>query len=263
MSFIPNTTPTPNWLLNGEMKKMNETELKVVLLVIRKTLGWYDPLTKGRREQDYISQSQFMEFTGKSNRAIATAIDSCVKTGWIIARDRNGVACDTPEKRRRRKVWYQLGAVFINKISSEESSQDDKDSKNLVNILPKSSEHLDTNLVKKVHNTKETLTKETIQKEQLATPPTEESPFLWEEYLKKMGEDKNKALNIIAFFFRARSVTFETKKQAQIGIKRHLRVANQLKEFSPQQVYEAMKRVSLKHQNIDWTLETVLKALTK
>lgn len=163
MSFIPNTTPTPNWLYNGEMKKMNETELKVVLLVTRKTLGWFDPMTQDRKTQDYISQSQFIEFTGQSNRAIATAIQKCVNNGWIIAKDREGKLCNTPESRARRKVWYQLGNIFTSKISGEESSQDDKKGKNLVNKTTKSGEQNSTNLVKNVHSTKETITKEIIQ----------------------------------------------------------------------------------------------------
>ena len=159
MSFIPNTTPTPNWLYNGEMRKMSGTELKIVLLVTRKTLGWFDPMTDKRKSQDYISQSQFMEFTGFSNRAIATAIQACVEGGWIIARDKKGNLCDTAEKRERRRVWYQLGSIFINKISGEESSSEDKSGE----LISKSGEQNDINLVKKVHSTKETITKETIQ----------------------------------------------------------------------------------------------------
>ena len=50
MSFIPNTTPTPNWLYNGEMKKMTDTELRVVLIITRATLGWFDPIKKRRKE---------------------------------------------------------------------------------------------------------------------------------------------------------------------------------------------------------------------
>ena len=153
MSFVPNTTPTPNWLYNGEMKKMNESELKVVLLVTRRTLGWFDPMSRGRKTQDYISQNQFMDFTGQSNRAIATAIQSCVEHGWIIAKDKNGTLCETSEKRRRRKVWYQLGSIFTDKISSEESSLDES----------LSSEQNDINLVKKVHNTKERRNKDSIR----------------------------------------------------------------------------------------------------
>ena len=157
MSFIPNTTPTPNWLYNGEMRKMSGTELKVVLLVTRKTLGWFDPMINERKSQDYISQKQFMEFTGLSNRTIATAIQVCVERGWIIARDKLGSLCNSPEKRERRKVWYQLGSIFTDKISGEESSQDNESGE----VFVKSGELSDINLVNKVHNTKETITKVT------------------------------------------------------------------------------------------------------
>jgi hypothetical protein len=155
MTFEPNTTPTPNWLYNGEMKKMNETELKVVLLVTRKTLGWFDPMTGQRKEQDYISQSQFKEFTGQSHTAIAKAIQRAVDIGWIIARDRDGNLCNTSEKRRRRKVWYQLGGIFTNKISKQQCGLDEKDTK-------KSKQHSCTHLSNNVDNTKETITKENI-----------------------------------------------------------------------------------------------------
>lgn len=159
MSFIPNTTPTPNWLYNGEMKKMNETELKVVLLVTRKTLGWFDPMTSERKIQDYISQSQFMKFTGQSNRPISKAIQSGVEHGWIIARNGQGELCDTPEKRARRKVWYQLGTVFTKKISGDLSTPDEELEENLVTKKTSSGDYLDTNLVTKGHSTKETKTK--------------------------------------------------------------------------------------------------------
>jgi len=139
-------------------------------------------MTSERKTQDYICQSQFMEFTGKSNRAIATAIQSCVERGWIVARDNLGELRDTPEKRARRKIWYQLGNVFTDKISGEESSLDNKNPKNLVNFLHQSGELNDINLVKKVHSTKETITKETVTKgdcaANAATPREEMLSFL-------------------------------------------------------------------------------------
>ena len=49
--MIPNTTQIPNNLFNGEMAKMKDTELRITLLVARKTLGWIlDPET-GPREK--------------------------------------------------------------------------------------------------------------------------------------------------------------------------------------------------------------------
>ena len=156
MSFIPNTTPTPNWLYNGEMQKMNETELKVVLLVTRKTLGWFDPLTSERKSQDYISQSQFMKYTGQGNKAISRAIQSCVEHGWIIAKNRNGDVCNTPSKRARRKVWYQLGSVFTKKISGVERTPD---------------------LVSKGHSTKETTKRNKIHASSQKTRVTSKTMY--------------------------------------------------------------------------------------
>ena len=169
-TFLPNTTPTPNWLFNGEMKKMNETELKIVMLITRKTLGWFDIMTGDRKEQDFISQSQFIGFTGQSHTAIAKAIQRSVEVGWIIARDKNGNLCDSPEKRKRRKIWYCLGSVFVEKASKQQSGLDDKEVENLSNKVAESKQHFASNLSNKVDNTKETITKETITKEKAQAP---------------------------------------------------------------------------------------------
>jgi integrase len=49
---LPNTTPVPNEIINGWMQKLKGSELKVLLLVVRKTLGWIaDPQT-GMRESE-------------------------------------------------------------------------------------------------------------------------------------------------------------------------------------------------------------------
>jgi len=80
---VPNTTPTPNELYNGEMKKMNDTELRVVLMVTRKTLGWIiDKNTGMRKTEDWISKKQLMETTGRFNKSIGLAIQKCINKGW-------------------------------------------------------------------------------------------------------------------------------------------------------------------------------------
>lgn len=277
MAFEPNTTPTPNWLYNGEMRKMNETELKVVLLVTRKTLGWFDPMTGNqRKEQDYISQSQFIQFTGKSNRAIATAIQSCIEKGWIIAREKKGILCDTPLKRARRKIWYQLGSIFTKNLSGEESSQDKIDKSG--EHFSKSGEHNDINLVKKVHSTKETITKEKNTAETSSAPPFNSSKRIKEDYPMSLPEfagwckkSPQRHIQIIGEWAVVVEPNYTTRGQWQSFIKRNLRVANNLTPFTEKQLQEAFEKLENDIQRIDkntgkkvgfitkFTLETLFK----
>ena len=285
MSFIPNTTPTPNWLYNGEMKKMKETELKVVLLVTRKTLGWFDPMTEKRKTQDYISQSQFVEFTGQSHTAIAKAIQISVESGWIIARDKTGSLCETSEKRKRRKVWYQLGSVFTNKISGEKSSsnkskqQSGLESKqqsgldeNLSNKVAKSKQLLCTHLSNKVANTIVTLTKENNTKD----PPTplkgdvadatgDPIPVLAVtlpdremeiQVIPDLLADKKLHIQRIGLFARFKGVQFSSKEHQQEFIRRNVKASKALNPYSDEKI---IKTLVYLHQHADFkvTMETI------
>ena len=260
IGFTPNTTPTPNWLYNGEMKKMNETQLKVVLLITRKTLGWFDPKTEGRKEQDYISQSQFMEFTGKSHTAIAIAIQSSVKNGWIIARDKNGNLCETSEKRRRRKVWYQLGSIFTKKISKQQSGQDKNLSNKVAKKSNKSKQHSCTHLSNKVDNTKETITKEN----------TCENIFSQEGYLSSLAglkRDTKRHIRIIGIYLtrlfeRYESQPYSNGDEKQEVIKRHCKAATKVGKFGNDKIIKAMDK-AFEKVGEESTLETVYKYLTK
>jgi len=259
--FTPNTTPTPNWLFNGELKKMNETQLKVVLLVTRKTLGWFDPKTEGRKDQDYISQSQFIEYTGQGNRAIATAIQGCVEQGWIIARDGEGNTCETPEKRTGRKVWYQLGDVFTEKISGAQSTPDKSPSsaQSTLDGSP-SSAHFDNNPVHNVHSTKETLTKENNCEKEFS-----QEDYL--SYLQKLQNDKQKHIRIIGIYLQKIFDThghqpFSNQTEAKEVIKRHLRAAKKISSFGNEKIMNAMETAFNKVKE-ETTLETVHKYLTK
>ena len=91
MANIPNTTQTPNIIFNGLMKEMSDTELRVVLIVTRATLGWVLDREKGmRKEEDWISHYQLKQKTGRESGAISKAIDRCIQKGWIEARDYGG-----------------------------------------------------------------------------------------------------------------------------------------------------------------------------
>jgi len=123
MANIPNTTQTPNIIFNGLMREMSDTDLRVVLCVVRATFGWIaDPETGMRKEQDWLSHWQLSKKTGRSGRALSTAIDKCVREEWIEARDEKGIILDTKAKRRGQKIYYRIGKA-ITLTTSEKSSE--------------------------------------------------------------------------------------------------------------------------------------------
>lgn len=120
MANIPNTTQTPNIIFNGLMREMTDTELRVVLIVTRATLGWILDKEKGmRKTEDWISHSQLKQKTGRESGAISKAIDSCIQKQWIEARDKDGTILDTKIKRRGKNIFYRLGPAILLKTSSE------------------------------------------------------------------------------------------------------------------------------------------------
>ena len=161
--IIPNTTPTPNELYNGEMKKMNDTELRVVLVVTRATLGWeVNNETGMRKQEDWISRSQLVEKTGRSSRAVSQSIDQCIKRGWVEARTKEGALLDSAEKRKKHgaRIYYRLGRIFLDKIETiEETTMVNKPSQLTTPTIATN----DIQPWQKGNTTKETLTKENIQ----------------------------------------------------------------------------------------------------
>lgn len=114
---------------------------------------------------------------------------------------------------------------------------------------------------KSLHNNKvNTTTKDIIQ----AAP---EAPFSLLEELKKLEEGERRDMNIIALFLEERILPLKSKilNKAQMSqfIKRHLVAAGKLKIYTDNQIIEALEKVKMKYRDIDWTLDTVFKELTK
>lgn len=106
----PGTTPVPNVFFDVHLKELKQAELKVLLVVIRQTLGWADRRgTLGRKEIDWISGSQLQQKTGNSKRAITHATDTLIKKKLIEILDVDGNILDNPEKRQgKTKLFYRL-----------------------------------------------------------------------------------------------------------------------------------------------------------
>jgi hypothetical protein len=108
----PNTTQVPNIVIDEWMPVLKDTEIRVLLIVIRQTLGWIEADGTGRRkERDWISRSQLVEKTQRSAKHISAAIKTLVEKWHIIeALAEDGTALDTAAKRQKKfgKIYYRL-----------------------------------------------------------------------------------------------------------------------------------------------------------
>ena len=111
MTSTGGTTSVPNGLLDRVMPTLRDTELRVLLVVVRQTLGWQaSPGTAQRKERDWLTQSQLMRRTGRASEAISRAVDGLVRGGLIDVLDRAGTPLTTPAERRRHlgRLYYRL-----------------------------------------------------------------------------------------------------------------------------------------------------------
>jgi phage replication O-like protein O len=73
---VPPYTQTPNDLFDHWLPHLGEVELKVLLVIIRKTFGWH-------RKEDQISLSQLERFTGATQSNIGKAVKSLISKGLV------------------------------------------------------------------------------------------------------------------------------------------------------------------------------------
>jgi len=114
------TTPVPNVLFDAHLKHLSSAELKVLLVIIRKTLGWSDrQALNGRKEVDWISNSQLQGLTGCSRRAISSATESLVNKKLIEVLHENGSLLSDPQKRKgKQRLYYRITCSFYSPVDN-------------------------------------------------------------------------------------------------------------------------------------------------
>jgi hypothetical protein len=112
--YYKNTTQTPNTLFNDYLKILKESELKVLLTVIHRTVGKVDTNNKKKRlERAWISQKLFMLCTGLSGRAISSAIDMLVSKKCItVTNYRNSILNSKTSRRGALKLYYSSNLLL-------------------------------------------------------------------------------------------------------------------------------------------------------
>lgn len=148
MSYYIKTTQTPNSLFDIHLKTLSKSELKVLLTVIRKTVGIVDTTVINKRmERAWISQRLFSVCTGLSRRAVSTAIDSLVLKDLIIVTHQRGYILKTKNARKG------VSRLYFSSNSLLEGSPKKKEV----------SEITCNNAVKKVHTIKQTDIKQSCE----------------------------------------------------------------------------------------------------
>lgn len=117
---LSGTTPVPNGLFDEHLPKLKSTELKLLLIIIRQTLGWRDDRTGQRKQKDWISGSQLRKKTGCSRRALTDATASLIKRNLIQVSGEVGIQLRTAEQRKGKlRMFYR----FLNSSGKAVNSQ--------------------------------------------------------------------------------------------------------------------------------------------
>ena len=96
-------------ILDDLLPCLKDVELRVVLIVVRQTLGWVeDPETGRRKERDWISRSQIMQKAGRGHASVSSAIETLVRTRIIEARDADGKLLSSGKERSGNRIFYRL-----------------------------------------------------------------------------------------------------------------------------------------------------------
>ena len=104
------TTQVPNFLFDAFLPNLTEAELKVLLIVIRQTLGWLDKRTGQRKLKDRITSYQFRQKTGLSKRVITTTIQSLLQKNLVQVTDATGLKLHLAHERKgKTNLFYAIG----------------------------------------------------------------------------------------------------------------------------------------------------------
>ncbi len=115
--------PVPLRLVDEVMPRLRDTELRVMLVVLRQTWGWRADRsaedaegTAGRKHKrrDWLSHRQLCRRTGRGSDAVSGAVASLVAAGLLVVEDAGGTALATPEERRRclGRLYFRPGDVW-------------------------------------------------------------------------------------------------------------------------------------------------------
>ncbi|HEY5591319.1 MAG TPA: replication protein [Paludibacter sp.] len=140
-----NFTQTPNILFDQLLKELSNSELKILLIIIRQTNGWIDKKTGIRKEKDRITHNQFILKAGLSRRIISAAIKSLSQKKLVEMTDSSGnILNNASERKGKYRIYY---SSLLEPLQSLHIS-DKTNANNDINICKNRHEHVQ----KVIHN---------------------------------------------------------------------------------------------------------------
>lgn len=127
-----NTTQVPNSLFDEYIPQLKPSEIIILLIIIRQTIGWYNPKTKKRKVRDWISYAQFKKKSNLSKKTISNAINTLIMLNIISANDRNGrILSNTNERKGKLCIYYTCLLVDREKSNMSNVKKGTKPRENL------------------------------------------------------------------------------------------------------------------------------------
>lgn len=168
--YFRNSTQTPNKLFDIYLKALSKKELKVLLVVVRQTIGWIDVNGK-RKKRDWMSQKFLANKTGLSPKSVSQGIEILVSKHLIIATSESGELLRYPNERKgKERIYYEI-------------------SDTLVTFLPKPYVKSTQDPSTKGNNTKLTYTKQRVRKSKFTEPYSNNIRSL-EDILREKRNDR-------------------------------------------------------------------------
>lgn len=111
--MVPNMTQTPNFILDEWMSILSGPEFKILMILVRQTIGWtMDDDTGRRKERDWMNIGQIKKRTGiKSAQTVSKSIGNLSEMYHLIETvTESGFLLDSPLKREQHsgKIYYRL-----------------------------------------------------------------------------------------------------------------------------------------------------------
>lgn len=155
---LQNTTPIPNEFFE-HIPTLTHAELRVLLIVLRQTVGWVDAKTGERKIKDRLSHSFILKKTGLYRTILSATIQGLIDKNLLIVTDEKGTVLSEAGKRRGQPLlFYQPQLVRICDMTSSQSR---------------------TRLVRNYeHNKRNTLKRKTIQKANIEKLKELQKPLL-------------------------------------------------------------------------------------